>query len=209
MIEVMIVAAAFMYLVIKVLSVDPKYKGKRGERRVRRRLEKICRTGEFRLLNDIYIKSCGREAQIDHILIGKSGIFVIETKTYKGMVTGGENDEEWEQTIGRSAQTYYNPVRQNRNHIRVLKYLLDGMCPDFCYHSLVVFPNDTLLSVNTDKALVLDDLRARVESYKYDNLTSEQISDIATVIRNANIDSKKERRKHIRRIRKEFKKNNR
>ena len=40
MIEVMIVAASFMYLVIKFLSIDPKFKGKRGERRVRRRLEK-------------------------------------------------------------------------------------------------------------------------------------------------------------------------
>lgn len=205
MTEVLIVAAAFLFIVLKFMSLSSTHKGRKGEKDVRRRLRRLCRKGGYRLMNDIYIRSCGKESQIDHVLIGKAGIFVIETKNYQGTITGDENDEEWTQELDRE-YTFYNPVRQNRGHIRALKNLLDGICPDYCYHSIVVFPSSTCLCVGTDKAVELGEMNKRIKSFKYDNLSAEQMDCIESVIRNANIVSKKERKEHVRRIRKEFKK---
>lgn len=35
--------------------------------------------------------------QIDHILVSKYGIFVIETKNMKGWIFGGEQQKQWTQ----------------------------------------------------------------------------------------------------------------
>lgn len=203
MTEVLIVAAAFLYVTLRLLGLSAGLKGRRGERRVRGRLRRLCREGEYRLLNDIYISACGRESQIDHILIGKAGVFVIETKNYGGRITGGERDAEWTQHLG-SEYTFYNPVRQNWGHIRALKNLLDGICPDYCFHSVVVFPSGTDLCTDTDKAVGLGDMEARIGSFRRDSLTSGQMADIESVIRRANIVSRRERRRYVRKIRRDF-----
>ena len=205
MIEVIIVTVAFLFIALKILSSSRWLKGRRGERRVGRTLRRLCRRGDFRLLNDIYIKSCDKESQIDHILIGKTGIFVIETKTYKGLILGNERDKEWVQNL-YGEHTFYNPVRQNWGHIRTLKYLLDGACSDWCYHSLVVFPSGTDILTDSDKVVVLKELKRKILSFRNEVLTQEQMDDIESLIRKANIVSRKERWKHVRRIRKEFRK---
>ena len=205
MIEVIIVAIVLLFITLRILSSNRILKGRRGERCVGRTLKRLCRSGDFRLLNDVYIRSCDKESQIDHILIGKTGIFVIETKTYQGLILGNERDKEWVQNL-YGEHTFYNPVRQNWGHIRTLKYLLDGACSDWCYHSLVVFPSGTDILTDSDKVIVLKDLKRKILSVSNEVLTQEQMDDIESLIRKANIVSRKERWKHVRRIRKEFRK---
>ncbi|WP_318011012.1 nuclease-related domain-containing protein [Clostridium sp. FP1] len=36
-----------------------------------------------------------KTTQIDHVIVSNYGIFVIETKNYKGWIIGNEFDENW------------------------------------------------------------------------------------------------------------------
>lgn len=78
---------------------SPRVKGKIGEFNVYSRLN-FLNQAEYKILNNvlIYTKD-GRSVQIDHIIVSVYGIFVIETKNYKGWIFGNENSENWMQVI--------------------------------------------------------------------------------------------------------------
>lgn len=83
-----------------------------------------------RFLFNVYIpKDNGETTEIDVLMICSKGIFVFESKNYSGWIFGNENQKKWCQTLpagrGRSHKEYfYNPVMQNRSHIKHLKTFL-------------------------------------------------------------------------------------
>lgn len=94
-----------------------------------------------RLHNVILPKENGMTTQIDHIIVSPYGIFVIETKNYKGWIFGSEKQEKWTQVLsgGRKFQ-FYNPIRQNYGHVKTLAELL-GL-DENCFHSIIWFNPD-------------------------------------------------------------------
>src|ERR1039458_2877587 len=51
------------------------------------------------LLNNVTIKTGIGTAQIDHVVVADTGIFVIESKHYTGWIFGGPHDRCWTQVI--------------------------------------------------------------------------------------------------------------
>ena len=62
--------------------------------------------------------------QIDHIIVSRYGIFVIETKNRTGLIRGNEADREWTQILRSRSFRFQNPLRQNYQHVRALVELL-------------------------------------------------------------------------------------
>lgn len=62
--------------------------------------------------------------QIDHVVVSKYGIFVIETKNYKGWIYGEEKQNTWIQVLFKRKNKFQNPIRQNYKHIKFLQTLL-------------------------------------------------------------------------------------
>ncbi|MES0342406.1 MAG: nuclease-related domain-containing protein, partial [Candidatus Humimicrobiaceae bacterium] len=71
--------------VIKILK--PRMKGFIGEKTVALLLATLDRK-KYRTINDLIIRVEGKSTQIDHVVISNYGIFVIETKNYKGWIVG-------------------------------------------------------------------------------------------------------------------------
>ncbi|WP_404331667.1 NERD domain-containing protein [Mesobacillus maritimus] len=117
----------------------PKIKGIAGEKQVARILNTLD-TNEYILMNDLYLpKEDGKTTQIDHVLIGPQGIFVIETKNYKGWITGSEHKETWTQTNYKRKDKFYNPIWQNSGHIKALRVAIGDNLNDVPIHSIIVF----------------------------------------------------------------------
>jgi hypothetical protein len=76
--------------------------------------------------------------QIDHILVSRFGLFVIETKDYRGWIFAGPSDRYWTQVLYRAKFRFQNPIRQNDTHARAVRALLDFLPPD-SIRSIVVF----------------------------------------------------------------------
>jgi len=74
------------------------------------------------ILNDFIVKLSGKSAQIDHLVVSPKGIFVIETKNWRGHIEGDEKDDFWRQKKEKdqSDVRISNPVIQNQRHIDVL-----------------------------------------------------------------------------------------
>ena len=101
---------------------EAKIKGRIGEKRVSSVLSTLPE-GYFPFDN-ILLREGGRSTQIDHVVVSPYGIFVIETKNYKGWIYGRRRAEYWTQNIYGTKFPLRNPVRQNYAHTRALQELL-------------------------------------------------------------------------------------
>ncbi len=63
--------------------------------------------------------------QIDHIIVSKYGIFVVETKDWSGWIFGDERAAYWTQSIFGNKTRFQNPLRQNYRHKMSLSKYLD------------------------------------------------------------------------------------
>ena len=79
--------------------------------------------------------------QIDHIIVSKYGVFVVETKNMKGWIFGKPKEKMWTQKIYKHNKKFQNPLRQNYKHIKVFKSLLE--LSEEQLHSLIVFVGDS------------------------------------------------------------------
>ena len=92
------------------------------------------------LLNNITLPTHDATTQIDHILVAETGIFVIETKHYKGWILGNPSDDYWTQVIFQKKSRFRNPVRQNYGHLRTVQALFN--LPETVFIGVVVFTGE-------------------------------------------------------------------
>ena len=81
-----LVIFGFIFLVKKI----PEIRGHIEEKKVSAFLATLP-SYEYKIFNDILLATESGTTQIDHIVVSRFGIFVIETKSYRGWITGNEN----------------------------------------------------------------------------------------------------------------------
>jgi len=76
------------------------------------------------LLHDIRIEHNDKVAQIDHILITIKEIVILESKSFKGILTIN-NDGSLTVDYKKYKKTFPNPIEQNRRHMTLIKEFLE------------------------------------------------------------------------------------
>ena len=144
-------------------------KGNYGEFEIFHSLEKI--NAHIKILSNLYIpKEDGTFTEVDLVLLSRTGIYVIESKNYKGNISGDENDRYWAQSFRtRKKYKFYNPILQNNGHIKAIKSLLKIEDPDI-FKSYIVFGNDcNLENVNISS----EDIKIVKRYYLYNEIEKE------------------------------------
>lgn len=116
---------------------SPWLKGTLGEIRVNSSLRSLLDEHEYRLFKDLTLPTHGGTTQIDHVIVSRFGVFVIETKNMKGWIYGGADQALWTQVIYRRKFQFQNPIRQNYKHVKAVQELLGIKAHQL--HSVVVF----------------------------------------------------------------------
>lgn len=118
---------------------DANWVGRRGEKLTERELNLVRLFGRSgKVLRNVYVpKDNGETSEIDVLFITQKGIFVIESKNYSGWIFGDEQSAYWTASLPNSQKNkFYNPIKQNRSHIKWLGQYLQDTVPLF---SVVVF----------------------------------------------------------------------
>ena len=113
----------------------------RGEALVRKALIQQLPPDSWHLLNNVTLQLAEGTTQIDHVLVSRYGVFVIETKHYKGWLFGDEKSKQWAQVIYRRKHRFQNPLHQNYRHLKAVQDLLDFLPPEKVI-GVVVFTGD-------------------------------------------------------------------
>ncbi|RZK11172.1 MAG: NERD domain-containing protein, partial [Flavobacterium sp.] len=135
---------AIILALIAVYKVfKSRIKGAIGEQTVAWRLSRLPKS-KYRVINNVVLKVGEKTTQIDHLVVSNYGLFVIETKNLIGWIFGYENSEYWTQVIFKRKDRFYNPIRQNRGHIKALRLTLSEFS-DVNYIPIVTFSGSCTL----------------------------------------------------------------
>ena len=96
------------------------------------------------IYHDLIIKKDNNGfSQIDLVLVTSEGIIVIEVKDYSGWIYGSGNNTNWTKVLsyGKKKYKFYNPIKQNNNHISELKKTLKQF-ENIPFFSVIVFFGD-------------------------------------------------------------------
>lgn len=144
---------------------------------------KLDKESYHRLNNITLPLANGGSTQIDHVIVSKYGIFVIETKNYKGWIYGSEQQRQWTQAFPNGSKyKFQNPLRQNYLHIKTLAELLE--LEMIYFHSMIAFVGECELKTRDE--LPAHVLKGGIVSYiksKQDEiLTLEEVASIVEQI---------------------------
>jgi restriction system protein len=146
-----------------------------GEAAVRRTLSLHFPSPAYHLLNDVTLPTDDGTTQVDHVLVSRYGVFVLETKHYKGWIFGNPGASQWTQVLYKKHYKFQNPIHQNLKHVIVVRKLLDFLPPD-CIHSIVVFTGEAIFKTEQPQGvLTLDQLQAHLETFNSQAMTENRV----------------------------------
>ncbi len=180
--EVLLVVIGCITIIIILITLKliPST-GTRGEYIIAKELKRL-NTNEYYVLNDVMIQTQYGSSQIDHVVISVYGIFVIETKNYKGWIHGNEKSTFWNQTVYSKKYQFRNPVKQNWSHIYALKEIISLVNQKFIpYYPIVVFVGTArLVNVNVKTPVIYKhQLIQTIKDEQNTSLSIDQVRHIA------------------------------
>ncbi|MGL5382204.1 MAG: NERD domain-containing protein [Culicoidibacterales bacterium] len=193
------ILAVFLYLDKNPAS----FQGFLGEWRARKELAKLPQG--YQVLHDLMIEVNDKMTQIDHVVIAKTGIFIIETKCFTGTIYGKARQKKWTQYYSRNRKyQFQNPLHQNYGHLKQLSDLLEQAETDFI--PLVVFNNSIKLKVDDESQVFRrEEMNEAIQSYTAEKFTNDECQTIITKLKAANIQSLSNKRKHKAKIQQNLK----
>jgi dipeptidase len=198
-----------------------------GEYFVKRQLNKLAETYQGKAYHNLMFGVGETSTQLDNLLITNKAVYVIEVKNYAGRIYGGQYQDQWYQTIrydnkrrGRGGRTYtkthiaknafFNPIKQNQMHVNALKSNIQSI-QKLPFMNVVVFMNRGNLDhieMKDEGAFVINrsKLCKLIKQYelRLPSVTVDMTA-IETEILAKNTFSKANLRKHIHKIKREYK----
>lgn len=214
-----LIIALIVLITVVILGVErnsASWIGKVGEKAVRKVLRRL--SDEYKVLDDVVLKTAHGTTQIDHVVVSRYGVFAIETKNYRGEIFGRDQSEVWTQIIKTRVSfkrkwwkvyTYitknklYNPVKQSIGHASAIK----NLCPEF--RNLYVVPivvftgRADLRGVTSDYDVVdIDDLHLTIRRYSEVRLADSVVNLILDRLIEGNVRESVSNRTHVKNLRK-------
>lgn len=152
------------------------WKGKLGEWKVGLRLGLSLNKSIYHRFNNLIVPSKNGTTQIDHLIVSKFGLFIIETKNKGGWIFGGEDNATWTQTFRGSKFTFQNPLRQLFRQRKVLSEFL--IVHESLIFPIVYFAGDCELKTEMPKNVLTSGLPSYIKSFKEPIIHLEQVNRI-------------------------------
>ena len=198
----MLFLSPLIFILFIVLAIylawynSARQKGKRGEKRVFSILLQL--PDEYTIINDLMLRTEKGTTQIDHVVVSRYGVFVIETKNYRGEIYGDDSRKEWTQMIVTDVtyskkwwKTYtyvtknhfYNPVKQSLAHSIAIKNLLSQWSA-LKIAPIVVFTGSAVLKdVNSSYDIIYDfNLIDTILTYKTIYLSDSDVQKVVDIL---------------------------
>ncbi len=118
----------------------------------------------YRRFHDLIIETKLGTTQIDHVVLSPYGLFVIETKNYKGWIYGGKDQKFWTQSFGHTKFKFQNPLHQNYKHTMALSEFLN-IDHDKVVHSIVFFIGEAEFKTEMPPNVLASGLSAYIKTF--------------------------------------------
>ena len=106
----------------------PLGKGNKEEVKIKKLLTLFSFIFRYYTITDVLFRNLSNKStQIDHILLTRKNIYIIESKNIKGYISGYREEQTWINKYDKTNYNImYNPIRQNYGHIKFFqKHIVD------------------------------------------------------------------------------------
>lgn len=172
--------AAFIYIKIILRRIKILKFGLEGEKEVLQTLRKLPK--RYTILSDVLIVDGNKSSQIDFVVIGSNGLFIIESKHVKGTINGNVDDTYLNKVKVTSGgkNTYskkmYNPIIQILGHKKGIAKFLKSYGFTYDIIPIVYFSSDVKVNIKSDKVELItneNQLLKYIKKYKKENINIE------------------------------------
>jgi len=125
LIVISIIILGLAVLVAMHMGLTATVRGRRGEFVVRQALISKLSRYDYTLIEDVELKFRDGTVQIDHIIVSRFGLFLIECLHTRGRILAEEHAARWTRRWHGTTSRLVNPMRKNRIHLKLLSQRLD------------------------------------------------------------------------------------
>lgn len=154
-------------------------------------------------LNNVTIPIPNGTTQIDHVIVSRYGLFVVESKNKDGWIFGDEASPQWTQSIFGKKYRFQNPLHQNYRHTKALSEFL-GIDHDK-FFSVVMFWGDCEFKTPLPPHVMAKGYTSYIKSQTTVLFSDQEVQDIATAIKKGMLPkSWATRRQHVASLKERF-----
>lgn len=158
----------------------------------------------YKVYNDLLLEYKGYTFQIDHLVVSRMGIFIIETKNYNAILKGSEFQTNWTHITYKSKHQVYNPILQNHKHIESCCQLLNLDKSKFI--NLIALVGEAKLDFVPQTCTFVNqyDILDTIKSYREPLIQLEEIKPIFKTLEQAKREGSTAREEHINKIKQTY-----
>jgi len=175
------------------------FKGWIGEKKTAFRLWLWLDSKDYHRFHNLILPSSNGTSQLDHIIVSKYGVFIIETKNKSGWIYGSESQAKWTQVIYRNKYSFQNPLRQVYRQKKVLSQFL-GLT-ESAIHTVVFFIGDCRFKTQMPSNVIDRRLTRYVKRFREPILSRSEVERIIGELSQHNSESTISGRDHLRSLR--------
>ena len=201
---VVILTAVIFTVIVKIQTAARRKKiesyGRESEARIDALLKKAF--GDDAVFSGVFLpylrSENGKHAEIDHLVVTRSGICVIEVKSHNGQIRCPD-EKYWWQTYNDKKISFYNPLRQNKTHTKIVGELLrfEGQYNVPVYSVVVFTSRRVTFSHKYSNLIKTDQLVDYIKrNGKKNALSTSQTRRVRDIIKHSASKSKRVARRH-------------
>ena len=132
-------------------------------------------------LNNVTLATSNGTTQIDHVVVSKHGIFVIEAKNNDGWIFGDAKSTQWSIVKPGRKFRMQNPLHQNYRHVKAIVEFL--RVEEAKIHSMVMFWGECEFKTEMPRNVMSNGYATYIKSFTELLFTDEEVSSIVEALR--------------------------
>jgi hypothetical protein len=154
-------------------------------------------------INNVTIPTPNGTTQIDHVIVSRYGIFVVETKNMDGWIFGDEKNPQWTQSIFGKKYKFQNPLHQNYRHTKALSEFLRLDHDKFI--SIVMFWGECEFKTSLPPNVMSRGYTSYIKSHTVELFSDHEVQEIVVALRDGMLPkSWATRRQHVALLKERF-----
>lgn len=132
-------------------------------------------------LNNVTLQTANGTTQIDHVVISRYGIFVIEAKNVEGWIFGDAKSPQW--TIVKPGRKFrmQNPLHQNYRHTKAIQEFLG--VDESKIHSMVMFWGECELKTDMPPNVMAKGYATYIKGFSKPLFTDDEVVEVVEALR--------------------------
>lgn len=134
----------------------------------------------YHSLNNLTLRTQNGTTQIDHVVVSRYGIFVVEAKNIDGWIFGDARSPQW--TVVRHGRKYrmQNPLRQNYRHVKAITEFLS--VGEDRLHSVVMLWGECEFKTEKPSNVLLTGYTSYIKGFVNAVFSDEEVKSIAQAL---------------------------